>query len=176
LLTRRPPISTLFPYTTLFRSVCHDFFGARDVKLAARQHEVRLRVHFPQNESHLNRAKSRPVWFRLASTRLPPSSCDARGLGHGLPHLIVQLLELFAVANGKRWLRRAKRQDRLRQAGAISQEALACSLDSGQRIFFRSLEPPAAAHHEDQQRRAPLERLSIKANDIPRKLDRKSVV
>src|SRR6266566_3772239 len=64
---------------------------------------------------------------------------------------------------------RAKRQDRLRQAGAISQEALACSLDSGQRIFFRSLEPPAAAHHEDQQRRAPLERLSIKANDIPRK-------
>src|SRR5256884_4510490 len=83
-----------------------------DVCSSDLQHEVRLRVHFPQNESHLNRAKSRPVWFRLASTRLPPSSCDARGLGHGLPHLIVQLLELFAVANGKRWLRRAKRQDR----------------------------------------------------------------
>src|SRR5437667_6521501 len=116
----------------------------------------------------LNQANSRLVLFRPASTRLPPSSFDARGPAHGLPHLVVQLLELFAVANRIRRLRRAKHQDPLRQAGAISQEALACSLDSGQRALLRRFEPPAPAHHRAQQRRTALESLSVKTNDIPR--------
>src|SRR5207249_10568512 len=43
LMIRRPPRSTLFPYTTLFRSLCDERGEARDALLVARVSGPRLR-------------------------------------------------------------------------------------------------------------------------------------
>src|SRR3989454_8039652 len=45
LMIRRPPRSTLFPYTTLFRSVLHEQHG-HAARVADRAEELRERGHF----------------------------------------------------------------------------------------------------------------------------------
>src|SRR5208337_5456251 len=75
LMIRRPPRSTLFPYTTLFRSVRHGPVHRRGGKLV-------LRVHPDRSEEHTSELQS-PMYLvcrlllekkkRKAHTLLPPS-------------------------------------------------------------------------------------------------------
>src|SRR3712207_7615024 len=71
-MIRRPPRSTLFPYTTLFRSigrdVLEDVFGGRDAEIEGglqRGDEERLQVHdttvfvTPRSEEHTSELQSR---------------------------------------------------------------------------------------------------------------------
>src|SRR5687768_17622754 len=51
LMTRLPPTSTLFPYTTLFRSVQH---GALDRELVLRPHEIARRLLHRSESTRLN--------------------------------------------------------------------------------------------------------------------------
>src|SRR5260370_19895097 len=64
-MIRRPPRSTLFPYTTLFRSVAvfadqFDFFfgpvvvGHADQRVVARREQHRSEEHTSELQSHLN--------------------------------------------------------------------------------------------------------------------------
>src|SRR5215471_20240692 len=52
LMIRRPPRSTLFPYTTLFRSACRQRNRALSALRAARPH--RLRVRADRKSTRLN--------------------------------------------------------------------------------------------------------------------------
>src|SRR5690242_21434533 len=68
LMIRRPPRSTLFPYTTLFRSVLRANFTARDAELgykafwawyavderAGHMYESRSEEHTSELQSHVN--------------------------------------------------------------------------------------------------------------------------
>src|SRR2546422_5567332 len=66
-MIRRPPRSTLFPYTTLFRSVCFRFVvpGADDAALNALNQEILLRIQesglaIPsRSEEHTSELQSR---------------------------------------------------------------------------------------------------------------------
>src|SRR2546430_13732548 len=51
-MIRRPPRSTLFPYTTLFRSEISDVTGDKDVQLHAG--ELILHVGNPEDYSHVD--------------------------------------------------------------------------------------------------------------------------
>src|SRR5215475_15183031 len=51
LMIRRPPRSTLFPYTTLFRSGCG--------RCLALQERVRTWQHYPRSEEHTSELQSR---------------------------------------------------------------------------------------------------------------------
>src|SRR5260370_21732098 len=55
-MIRRPPRSTLFPYTTLFRSICASYGpGARPPDTAARRlRHGRSEEHTSELQSHLN--------------------------------------------------------------------------------------------------------------------------
>src|SRR2546429_5654601 len=59
-MIRRPPRSTLFPYTTLFRSHVHDMVVAEAVELLGRHppHHVR-RDHVERSEEHTSELQSR---------------------------------------------------------------------------------------------------------------------
>src|ERR1039458_7426465 len=52
-MIRRPPRSTLFPYTTLFRSVCDDLMDQCDRLAGALDHHFRDRKSTRLNSSHL---------------------------------------------------------------------------------------------------------------------------
>src|SRR5256885_6675243 len=69
LMIRRPPRSTLFPYTTLFRSV-----AARDARGAARGEAGHRRAR-PRDEGRRRRAER--------ALRLPRSRQARRGQGRG---------------------------------------------------------------------------------------------
>src|SRR5437870_7486906 len=45
-MIRRPPRSTLFPYTTLFRSRCEQIGSARDVQIYLEQARVGGEIHY----------------------------------------------------------------------------------------------------------------------------------
>src|SRR5438132_4659889 len=62
LMIRRPPKSTLFPYTTLFRS-----------EAAARSEEVAAGLGSPDHRLHPNRPRQRPELRDRKSTRLNSS-------------------------------------------------------------------------------------------------------
>src|SRR2546429_3788822 len=64
LMIRRPPRSTLFPYTTLFRSdqhdvVVHDHARIRDHADASHDHAERLAYHHQRSEEHTSELQSR---------------------------------------------------------------------------------------------------------------------
>src|SRR5690348_17898365 len=54
-MIRRPPRSTLFPYTTLFRSGEQELSGRRDVRWAGRVH---VREHERRSEEHTSELQS----------------------------------------------------------------------------------------------------------------------
>src|ERR1041384_6587857 len=54
LMIRRPPISTLFPYTTLFRSITRG--GTRAVLPAPRERDARRCVQVPDGQSRIEAA------------------------------------------------------------------------------------------------------------------------
>src|SRR2546429_6147763 len=62
LMIRRPPRSTLFPYTTLFRSLNHARLATTEFLQRAKPTEVRFR-HFPRgemrSEEHTSELQSR---------------------------------------------------------------------------------------------------------------------
>src|SRR3712207_7116646 len=60
LMIRRPPRSTLFPYTTLFRSIL-DPFGVGDDHAAGVGQDVRHDHHPPLAEDAVGRGGRRPV-------------------------------------------------------------------------------------------------------------------
>src|SRR6266702_2573331 len=70
LMIRRPPRSTLFPYTTLFRSHAHAAAGARDTAFAQWAH-VRMR-----SEEHTSELQSRGhLVCRLLLEKKKRSAC-----------------------------------------------------------------------------------------------------
>src|SRR5256885_9749881 len=84
-MIRRPPRSTLFPYTTLFRSVAVD--GAGDRRGQGRVHvTVGLALAVCRNRGRPGRDQQRPVRGRDAVVRSEEhtygvrSACDVRGL------------------------------------------------------------------------------------------------
>src|SRR5205085_12692804 len=82
---------------------------------------------------------------------------DARRPRYGLSHLVVERLESRAIAHRKRKFRSAKRQDAFRDAGTIREIAVPRPLHRNQGVFLHFFEPPAFAHHGNQQRRTALE-------------------
>src|SRR5439155_22768279 len=58
LMIRRPPRSTLFPYTTLFRSI-RTARGTRHQLHRARRRAARLRSQGPRSEEHTSELQSR---------------------------------------------------------------------------------------------------------------------
>src|SRR3989442_3984721 len=61
-MIRRPPRSTLFPYTTLFRSSCWPIFGFRNLLGArrGRQFSVQSEWQKTRSEEHTSELQSRP--------------------------------------------------------------------------------------------------------------------
>src|SRR5260370_30226948 len=88
LMIRRPPRSTLFPYTTLFRSVCQQRLLQRiagpDVEVIGRlvEDQHRSEEHTSELQSHLNlvcrlllekkKVRDLGLAFLLHAPRLPP--------------------------------------------------------------------------------------------------------
>src|SRR5260370_21785281 len=83
-MIRRPPRSTLFPYTTLFRSLGHAAIGHMDQADAGALLQPlhgRSEEHTSELQSHLNlvcrlllekkKNKTFPPWLRLMNARLP---------------------------------------------------------------------------------------------------------
>src|SRR2546428_9286399 len=58
LMIRRPPRSTLFPYTTLFRSDFQKLQGPADIDLFVEQRHVQGRAH-TRSEEHTSELQSR---------------------------------------------------------------------------------------------------------------------
>src|SRR2546422_2811860 len=59
-MIRRPPRSTLFPYTTLFRSLVHDaLVPLRRGRAAQRQRHQRQRDRLTRSEEHTSELQSR---------------------------------------------------------------------------------------------------------------------
>src|SRR3989442_10037469 len=81
LMIRRPPRSTLFPYTTLFRSPDPVGDGAREVRVLARGQPVgeRFTAVLPiRSEKHTSELHSSPpiVCPLLPEKKKPINSCD----------------------------------------------------------------------------------------------------
>src|SRR5256885_4936756 len=72
LMIRRPPRSTLFPYTTLFRSLCR---GPRRVARASRVRASRL--------------PSLPRWLRKWLVVLPSNRADRKSTRLNSSHLVI---------------------------------------------------------------------------------------
>src|SRR5438105_15964978 len=70
LMIRRPPISTLFPYTTLFRSRLHQRDDAADRQ---RQHRLRLPLRRLVADQPRREARPGPLLRDRKSTRLNSS-------------------------------------------------------------------------------------------------------
>src|SRR5437762_8155619 len=82
-MIRRPPRSTLFPYTTLFRSVLHHRLGAEQVGL---DHEFvrdcRRRLVPPRSEEHTSELQS-PMYLVC---RLLLEKKNGMHILHGVAH------------------------------------------------------------------------------------------
>src|SRR3989442_6837566 len=76
LMIRRPPRSTLFPYTTLFRSQLHDSRGVSRRGMPDRQRRDRARRR--RSEEHTSELQSRP---HLVCRLLLEKKNSAQGLG-----------------------------------------------------------------------------------------------
>src|SRR3989442_11524213 len=83
-MIRRPPRSTLFPYTTLFRSTC----ARRPPVSAARQASA---GRFSPTTDRLLEPGIRR-WFRRASSHLLPRSEEHTSELQSRPHLVCRLL------------------------------------------------------------------------------------
>src|SRR5438874_10263028 len=81
LMIRRPPRSTLFPYTTLFRSLDH--FGARLDQLLAGDSGIETHVSMPRSEEHTSELQSRRdlVCRLLLEKKKKTKNCCARTPG-----------------------------------------------------------------------------------------------
>src|SRR3989442_9784119 len=60
LMIRRPPRSTLFPYTTLFRSEVGDSLGIQSRELIRRPQRGGGLAELPRSEEHTSELQSRP--------------------------------------------------------------------------------------------------------------------
>src|SRR5260370_15185382 len=99
-MIRRPPRSTLFPYTTLFRSVWP--LRPADLRAPVRQRHARRwhrsEEHTSELQSHLNlvcRLLLEKKNKRIVSKRTPPSSAPAR---HTKEHHVAQAYQMNALS------------------------------------------------------------------------------
>src|SRR2546422_2932776 len=82
LMIRRPPRSTLFPYTTLFRSIGEATLGRRAVHLLADERVVREEV---RSEEHTSELQSRlHLVCRLLLEKKKKKETDAARYGYQL--------------------------------------------------------------------------------------------
>src|SRR5258708_29872898 len=98
-MIRRPPRSTLFPYTTLFRSNTKDQVYAQNEMLAYQQKESTARVdkqasHFVQDRKSGSAGMPRPISYAVfclkkktaAAGTAPPTTDITSAIQNGLPH------------------------------------------------------------------------------------------
>src|SRR5260370_22312219 len=84
LMIRRPPRSTLFPYTTLFRSPTafergEDLWGGRPIAVTGRTVQVRSEEHTSELQSHLNLVCRLLLEKKKNATRKMLVACVLRG-------------------------------------------------------------------------------------------------
>src|SRR5260221_7473244 len=72
-MIRRPPRSTLFPYTTLFRSIIHAGFGIKEGDSAFVGSQIRLEIHHQGEYPVLLKAEMKICQLDRKSTRLNSS-------------------------------------------------------------------------------------------------------
>src|SRR5258707_10074458 len=88
-MIRRPPRSTLFPYTTLFRSILDEYLAAGDRALATPQSLVNYEAHrsedhlMNRSEEHTSELQSRQ--YLVCRLLLEKKKKKRRSLSHNLP-------------------------------------------------------------------------------------------
>src|SRR3712207_8426702 len=84
LMIRRPPRSTLFPYTTLFRSVLFEVFVRKEIKLAGHfvNHLLLALAFVRRSEEHTSELQSRQylVCRLLLEKKKRTRSCQPDGI------------------------------------------------------------------------------------------------
>src|SRR5947199_2855098 len=85
LMTRRPPRSTLFPYTTLFRSVM--IFSKRRASMATRAEEAKAEM---QRAAHAGKPKKRATHGAKAKKRSEEHTSELQSLRHLVCRLLLE--------------------------------------------------------------------------------------
>src|SRR5450432_1018338 len=96
LMIRRPPRSTLFPYTTLFRS---DLHGRRDVHLGAHRADRRDEIDQDRKSTRLNSSHDQISYAVFCLKKKKHRwQCPLQGLTHSLPSSLSLTWHLLLVA------------------------------------------------------------------------------
>src|SRR2546422_2285847 len=97
-MIRRPPRSTLFPYTTLFRSWEHDFLGILGSKLDWKDVESRSEEHTSELQSRLHLVCRLLLEKKKCKIQLPRlwgyTSLEMRKLQSGSKSIQAQRMQL----------------------------------------------------------------------------------
>src|SRR5438270_10207416 len=87
-MIRQPPRSTLFPYTTLFRSREQERLATKEVAQLARDRRERRRRHQDRKSTRLNSSHSQISYavFCLKKKTRSRTECERRSHGRRRPH------------------------------------------------------------------------------------------